>query len=197
MKRYPMTTALVASMVVVFAVELWRGALGDDTALMGLGAIRDAGSLHPDYWRLFTYGWLHAGWNHLVMNVLILWWAGRIVERRIGSWSAFATFLLGVFGGGVAIAAKAVMAPQPGVSLGASAGAYALLACAILLLFRPDAARFGQPRWVRLVLIAIAIAGIAASFLKGVSMAGHAAGLAVGLAAGFLVSVRPAGGHDA
>ncbi len=31
-------------------------------------------------WRFFTYGFVHAGWFHLIINMFVLWSFGRLVE---------------------------------------------------------------------------------------------------------------------
>lgn len=99
-------------------------------------------------------------------------------------------YLIGALVGGMLIAARASLHPQPGVSLGASAAISALLACGLVLLHRPSAARFGRALWVRVLLWAILLGGLAASFLPGVSLAGHVGGLATGGVMGFLVPIR-------
>jgi membrane associated rhomboid family serine protease len=186
MRKFPVTYLLLASIVALFAFELSAGAVGNNENLMRLGALRDAGRLQGAYWRLVTYAWLHAGWNHLLLNGALLWWVGRIVERRLGSLPTLGTYLFAVVASGVGIAIRAALHPKPGVSLGASGGVFALLACAIVLLHRPAAARFGQPAGARVALLVIAIGGLAASFLPGISLVGHLTGLAIGGVAGAL-----------
>jgi len=190
MKKYPCTALLLGSLFVMFGVELAVGALGNDARLLSLGAIPDDGSMGSQYWRLLTYAWLHASYLHLAMNVALLWWVGRIVERRIGRLATLAVYLAGGVVGGVLIAWKASLHPKMGVSLGASAAIVALLACALVLLHRRSAARFGQARWVRVALWAILICALAASLLPGVSLVGHAGGLVVGALLGFVMPVR-------
>jgi rhomboid protease GluP len=193
MKQYPCTAVLLGTVLLLFVVELAIGATGNDPRLMGLGAIPDDGTMGIQYWRLLTYAWLHAGYMHLAMNVALLWWVGRIVERRIGSLATLGVYLAGGLAGGVLIAWKASVHPKPGVSVGASAAIAALLTCGLVLLHRPSAARFGQARWVRVALWAILVGAIAVSFLPGVSLAGHVGGLVVGLIFGFVMPVRVAG----
>src|SRR3954447_16775112 len=38
-------------------------------------------------WRLLASAFLHAGAPHLVVNMVLLWQAGFLVERLIGSWA--------------------------------------------------------------------------------------------------------------
>ena len=191
MKRFPATMALLASIAAMFAVELARGAVGHDDALLALGALSDSAGPGREYWRLLSYGWLHASWVHLLLNAGLLYWTGRIVERRIGSLQTLALYLLAVLGGGVGAAIRAAVHPKSGISLGASSGCFALLACALVLLYRPAAARFGQPDRVRKTLILIAVVGVAVSFVPGISLIGHATGLAIGAAGGLFARLAP------
>lgn len=190
MKRYPGTTLLLASLLVVFGVELAAGAIGNDARLLSLGAIHDSGTIGTDYWRLLSYGWLHAGYFHLATNVALLWWVGRIVERRVGSLAMVGVYLGCVVAGGLIIMWNASHHPKPGTSLGASAGVAGLLTCALVLLHRPSAAGFGRALWVRLTLWMIFVCAVAISFLPGVSLAGHVGGLALGGVFGLFVPVR-------
>ena len=191
MSRSPATVGLVAILCAMFAIELSRGAPGHDAVLLALGALSDRVGPGRDPWRLLTYGLLHADWIHLLLNVSLLAYTGRIVEPRIGSFSTGATFLLGVVGGGVGLTIRAAIHPKTGISLGASAGTFALLGCAILLLYRPDAARFGPMDRPRRALLAIAVIGVGISFLPGISLVGHAVGIVVGVAAGIMAPLRP------
>lgn len=81
------------------------------------------------------------------------------------------------------------MYPHPGASLGASAAVSGLLACA-LVLYRPSAAAFGQALWVRVMLWAILLCALGASFLPGISLVGHIGRLGLGTLLGFFVPVR-------
>ncbi|HEY3255804.1 MAG TPA: rhomboid family intramembrane serine protease [Polyangiaceae bacterium] len=42
--------------------------------------------LAGDWWRMFSYMFVHANWLHLVMNLLGLWALGPFVERAFGRW---------------------------------------------------------------------------------------------------------------
>src|SRR5207244_217575 len=79
------TLGLLAILVLVFAVEAVRHAIGDETALLSMGALPNDGRLHHQYWRLATYSVLHLNVTHIALNLAFLWWVGRIVKRRIGA----------------------------------------------------------------------------------------------------------------
>jgi membrane associated rhomboid family serine protease len=42
------------------------------------------GFLEGEYWRLFSYQFLHAGPAHFFVNLLVLWYAGREIEPIVG-----------------------------------------------------------------------------------------------------------------
>lgn len=198
MKDSPCTAVLFVSLLVLFGVELATGAIGDDARLLGLGALSDAQGTGGEPWRLLTYAWLHSGWLHLVPNAALLWWVGRLVERRVGGVAMLGVYLACALSGGLAIAWRASLEPKPGTSLGASGAIFGLLTCALVLIHRPSAARFAQADWVPRLLWGILVGGLATSFLTGVSLAGHAGGAVLGALLGFVVPVRglPAGAQE-
>ena len=178
----PGATLLLAALAGVFALELQRHALANPAALYALGALPDSGSLQREWWRLFAYGFLHWDATHLLANASLLAWLAPVVERRRGAATLWAVFLLAVLASGLGILAKHAWWPAPGVSVGASGGAFALLAFGTVLVWR-------DPRSSRRARIALAVVlalGLAVSLLPGVSLLGHLIGLVVGLAAAAL-----------
>ena len=82
--------------------------------------------------RLFTALFLHAGWAHLLGNLVFLLIFGLPAEKAMGSWRVLLLFLLG---GAVANLAAVLLLPGPGrVIIGAS-GAISALIGAYLALF--------------------------------------------------------------
>ena len=80
-------------------------------------------SLQADWLRimqpgqLFTYMFVHANFNHLLMNMLTLFFIGPTVERTIGSYRFFILYYLsGILGG----LGWSLLAPSGSASLGAS-----------------------------------------------------------------------------
>lgn len=80
---------------------------------------------------LVTSMFLHAGWMHLLLNMLFLTWVGRYVEWVVGRWRFLVLYLLGGLAGGLLQVAvdTASMAPVVGASgaIAAVFGAYAVL----------------------------------------------------------------------
>jgi len=183
------TPALAVVLLVVFAVEAATGAAGDEATLLRMGALSDDGSLGHEYWRLITYSLLHLTSLHLLLNLALLWWVGRIVERRVGGLLMYAAYFFAVIIAGVSIVVAHLNAPRPGSSMGASGGVFGLLACALILMRRRDAAQFTTSARVQLWLWIVLLAALGASLLPGVSLAGHVGGLIGGTIAGIALPV--------
>ena len=73
---------LVFALVGVFGLELATHSVGNDSALLKLGALPDDGELHRQYWRFVTYSFLHFDGVHLLVNALLLFWIGGILEKK-------------------------------------------------------------------------------------------------------------------
>ena len=85
--------------------------------------------LHPIQW--ITSSFMHAGIIHLVGNMLALWTFGLIVEGKIGWWRMAVIYL------GIGIVQNMIeqvfmLWAVPGISLGASAIVYGLMAMSML-----------------------------------------------------------------
>jgi membrane associated rhomboid family serine protease len=90
-------------------------------------------------WTIFTYMFYHAGFFHLLFNLLGIYWFGRVVSEFFGQSKVVPIFLLGgVMGGLLYILAYnllPVFAPVAGSSfnMGASGGVLALLLAGAVL----------------------------------------------------------------
>jgi rhomboid protease GluP len=173
------------AMIAVFLVELARGAVANDAALLGLGALPDSGQIHHEYWRLITFGFLHWNLRHLLLNTLLLFLLGPIVERRAGAVALLIIFLSASVASGAGILIKHQIWPAEGVSLGASGGMFGLLGAALVLVFRRP-----SPGRLRTVLMAALVLGLIYSFLPGVSMIGHIVGLIIGTTMALVVPLK-------
>jgi membrane associated rhomboid family serine protease len=185
------TFGILAVLAAVFAVEGARGAVGDERALLAMGALPNDGRLGHEYWRLISYSMLHLNDLHLLLNAALLWWVGNVVERRVGPAALGLAYLASVLSAGAAITLVHWSHPRPGSSVGASGGIFGLVACALVLQYRRQAAHFGQSTRVRLWLWVVAGVGFGASLIPGVSLSGHAGGFAAGLIAGRMLPLRP------
>jgi len=93
------------------------------------------GGRWPLLWTPFTHAFLHAGWEHVGLNVVWLAIFGTPVTQRYGAVRMYALFLLGALVGAIAFAATTL--PQVQVLLGASGGIAALTGGAVRFIFQP------------------------------------------------------------
>ena len=59
-------------------------------------------AVYGEYYRLITAVFVHSGWLHLGMNMMVLWIMGRSLEAAIGRVRMLLLFLMAGFGGAVA-----------------------------------------------------------------------------------------------
>lgn len=173
------------TMIAMFLVELARGAVANGAELLRLGALPDSGQIHHEYWRLITFGFLHWDLRHLLLNTLLLFLLGPIVERRAGTIGLLIIFLSASVASGAGILIKHQIWPAEGVSLGASGGMFGLLGAALVLVFRRP-----SPGRLRSVLVTALVLGLIYSFLPGVSMIGHIVGVIIGTTMALVIALK-------
>jgi membrane associated rhomboid family serine protease len=93
-------------------------------------AMKLGDGLHPIQW--LTHNFLHAGFMHLIGNMIFLWAYGIIVEGKIGWFSFLLTYLAIGTAHGAAIQAAYLHASQPSYVLGASAIIFGLMAMCMI-----------------------------------------------------------------
>jgi membrane associated rhomboid family serine protease len=145
-KAPPVVLALIA---VLLVIHLLIQIGGDNWANWALNAfalvpIRFAGGARTEmipgsqYWSLITYGFLHEGWTHVLVNSLWLLIFGTPVARQFGAFRFLAIAFISTLGG--ALAMLFVYWGEFIVVIGASAAVSGLLAAAIPIMYgRPGA----------------------------------------------------------
>jgi membrane associated rhomboid family serine protease len=143
-RRPPVVTYAIAGLCgIVFAWQLSLLALGGDEALVAFierwgtipaelsAALRAGDLLSEPVVDVFTSMFIHAGWLHLLGNLLFLWIFANNVEDRLGH-ALFLAFYLG--GGVAAVLAQTLIDPTSEVpmigasgAISATLGAYAVL----------------------------------------------------------------------
>jgi membrane associated rhomboid family serine protease len=185
------TRALIAINVIVFLAETAAGApLGGG----GGGTVWNHGVLYGpaltahnpsllysgthEYWRLLTSGFLHDGLLHIAVNMLSLYWVGRVLEPAIGSLNFaavyFASLLAGSFG--------ALLFSPGDPTVGASAAIFGIFGALIVV-----AHRRGIPIWQSGLGFVLVLNLVISFSFSGISVGGHLGGLIAGLIAGLLV----------
>jgi membrane associated rhomboid family serine protease len=123
--NYPATTLLIAINVGVFLAMPIFGVNPLDPS--GRGLVLFGGNYGPytlggEYWRLVTTGFVHAGFLHIAMNMLALFFLGRMAERLFGKWQTLCIYLITGVGG-----ALLSLAHEPGhLEVGASGAIFGI-----------------------------------------------------------------------
>jgi membrane associated rhomboid family serine protease len=130
--RMPASWVLV---VLMLLAHLWTqvevGAGNEVAWYQWLGLSRE-GMSESSYWQIFSHGWLHGSWGHLVVNAVLVWLLGTRLELMMG-WRV----ILGVTFSGIAAGGLVHLLLGHGLLVGISGGAMALLLC--LASLSPDA----------------------------------------------------------
>jgi membrane associated rhomboid family serine protease len=184
------TITLVVALLVVFGMELATHSVGNESALLKLGALPDNGALHGQYWRVTTYSFLHFNGAHLLVNVLLLFWIGGIVESWVGIAYAAAIYFSSVLSSAAVILLLHNLHPKPGATVGASGGIFGLLVAALIISHRHSSGTPDRERRLRTWLWIAFLAGMGISFVPGISMAGHVGGLIGGTLLGCIANFR-------
>jgi membrane associated rhomboid family serine protease len=104
---------------------------------LGLFSENPADAL-PLIWTPITHAFLHAGWEHLLINVAWLAIFGTPVARRYGALATVGLFLLAAVAGAAAFALTAALGFGSAVVLiGASGGVAGLTGAAVRFMFQP------------------------------------------------------------
>ena len=123
------TAKLGIAFVVVFALQCINWAYFNSPVESWLGLTRP-GLRHGWLWQLLTFQLLHAGFLHLLFNLLMFLWLGRFAESVMGSRRMLLAFFgTGAAGGLLQGALMLLFSNSFGpVMFGASAGVSGLLA---------------------------------------------------------------------
>ena len=179
------TILLILAIATGFGVELATNSLGNDQALLKLGALPDNGQLHAEFWRIGTYSFLHFNWLHLALNLGLLWWIGRIVEQQVGTARGALIYLISVICSAAVILLVHNWHPKEGATVGASGGVFGLLGAALIIISRHQNGDALLRKW----LLIVAVAGFGVSLLQDISMAGHIGGFIGGTATALIMNI--------
>jgi membrane associated rhomboid family serine protease len=130
--RMPASWLLVLAILLVHLWTQVEVGSGNEVAwYQWLGLSRE-GMSDSRYWQIFSHGWLHGSWGHLVVNAVLVWLLGTRLELMMGWRVMLSVTALGIVAGGVAH-----LLLGHGLLVGISGGAMALLLC--LASLAPDA----------------------------------------------------------
>jgi rhomboid protease GluP len=186
--RGPVATRALtfALLAVAAAIELMLGDSSDPAVLLRSGALV-RGFVHAgEYWRLVTAIFIHVGGVHLILNVIGLWFLGRLAEELFGGWRTAALFGLS----GLAGTCASYLASPAGLSAGASGAILGLLGAVFVELTlhrRRHRTAWNRGVWGSLLVVAIAEVGLGFVYSM-IDQWAHVGGLAAGVVVGALLS---------
>jgi membrane associated rhomboid family serine protease len=177
------TEILIAINVAVFLAEVATGVTlgGSDSGWVYVhGALFGPYMSHGyhQYWRLLTSGFLHASLIHIALNMISLWFVGRVLEPAVGRVNFlaiyFASLLAGSFG---------ALLFEPDVpTLGASTAIFGVFGALIVV---AHARRISI--WQSGLGPILVINLVFTLTVSDISIGGHLGGLAAGFITGWLV----------
>lgn len=183
--RPVVTPVLIAINVAVFVAMLAAGfSFTNASAESFLPWGADFGPLvtHGQWWRIVTAAFVHAGFIHLLANMIIFWIVGMFGERLFGRIAFTILYLFAGIGGNLAS-----LAWQPfTVAMGASGAIFGLYGAvlAVLLLHRNTVPRHRIAAIAMSAAIFIAINLVYGLTQPNVDMAAHIGGLVTGFLLG-------------
>ena len=182
------TNALIALNVVVYLLQATNGGTLTNPA----GEVFQQGFLRADkiasgeWWRLVTNAFLHGSPIHLLFNMLMLWWFGRLLEGLLGTGRFLVVYFLSVLAG----SAGALLLAPGSATIGASGAVFGILGAG-LVLERHNINVFGG---TALLIVLFNLSFTLFTSASYISIGGHIGGL-IGGALAVLVLSRFGRGH--
>jgi membrane associated rhomboid family serine protease len=176
------TEALIVINVIAFIAETASGAPlggGGGGTIFDKGALLGPAIVHQhQYWRVVSAGFLHDGLLHIFINMLSLYFVGRVLEPAIGGLNFgaiyFSSLLAGSFG--------ALLFQPNALTVGASAAIFGVFGALIVV-----AHARGIPIWQSGLAPVLVLNLLFSVSFSGISIGGHLGGLIAGLITGWLV----------
>jgi len=173
-------------LLVAGAITLFVGSTSDVGVLTRSGALVRGLVDGGEWWRIFTCVFVHVGGLHLLVNVIGMWFVGRVAEDLFGTTRTLALFGIAGFAGAVA----SYLASAAGISAGASGALFGLLGAVFVeLTWHRQHYRAAWKRGLWGGLAVVIIAQVGYGFLYPViDQWAHGAGLVAGLVFGAVLS---------
>ena len=188
----PVVAFIILINIVVFGLELHRGALSDRIMMHRLGAL-DIGAVigKGEFWRLFTALFLHEGLLHLGFNLFALYIIGPPLEKILGAIRFGVCYLISGIGSTIGVVALTQLKIlRPAELIGASGCVMGLVGVWAGFLLRHRDGWQAKQRLQNILMI-IVIQILFDIFTPQVSTSAHLCGLITGFAIGLAVQPKP------
>lgn len=185
-----LTSAIIAVLCLLFLAEIVFGTgpltgllqPSIDTLITFGGIYRPLIVNNGQWTRLFSGPLLHVGLEHLLLNCVALYIAGRLLEGLVGRAWLGAIFVTGALGGALF---SLWLNPENLVSVGASGAVMALFAALLMLSFHfPKGPDRSSLRMTSIYVLVASMVPVATASGGRVDIAAHAGGALAGFAMG-------------
>jgi membrane associated rhomboid family serine protease len=172
------TYVVMGILAAVFVLDLITRGLA--TQLLAMGNFSVAAG---QFWRLFTAAFTSGGLFAVLMNLLVLWLAGRAMEAALGSWRFVLLYVAAGLGG---MTLFFLLAPWNSATIGATSAIVGLLAAnAVGKLKTGEDIRGDVSLLILLVLFAVLVGFVNYGWI------GLIGGIAVGALSGAILAYAP------
>lgn len=137
-KKKPLITVLIVGInLVIFFILAMFGMTEDGAYMLKHGAMYVPYIVNDkEYYRLFTSVFLHFGFDHLMNNMVMLFFLGSVLEEEIGSLKYLCIYLLSGLGGNLLSAFIDVKTGNYVVSAGASGAIFGIIGALLFIVIR-------------------------------------------------------------
>jgi uncharacterized protein len=185
----PIYVLIGVNLVILIAMMINETPIVESFALIPFQVV-----IHP--WTLFTYMFLHAGFWHLIGNMITLYFFGIYVIALIGETNFLVTYFVGGIVGGLLFFVLApVLGTEYSYCVGASGAIYAL--GGVLVAMVPKVKVYSLPIPIPLPLWVVIVFGFLITMMLSLEVSSfnvawqaHLGGLLYGLAVGYYFRTR-------
>ncbi|GAX02699.1 membrane-associated serine protease [Secundilactobacillus pentosiphilus] len=182
------TISLIVITILVYMAMTLAGGSQNTQVLVDFGAKYNPLILAGQWWRLITPIFLHMGFEHILFNMVTLYFIGFQIEAIFGHWRYLAIFLISGIGGNLASFA---FNPNS-ISAGASTAIFGLFGAFLML-----GESFWENPYIRQMtktfLLFIGFNLVFDIFSVGTDIQGHIGGLVIGFLMAYIVGVPKVG----
>ena len=177
----------VLNVLVFFVLELKGDTVGDPEFLIRMGGVwPEAIHERGEYWRFLTAAFMHAGFGHLLSNMMLLVCAGPILERALGPLKYLILYLgAGIGGNALSCMRRLISGHSDVVAVGASGAIFGIIG-ALLWIVIKNKGRYKTLNSGGLAFM-IAVNLIYGFTTSGIDNGAHLGGLAVGFLLGLML----------
>ncbi|MBR2067817.1 MAG: rhomboid family intramembrane serine protease [Solobacterium sp.] len=172
--KYPVTYLIIIICILVFLFVNYLPLLTPIENAILFGAYYKAFISVGELWRVFTCGFIHIDFFHLLMNMFSLYHLGRFMENNFSKVKYLSILFFSIIGGSL----FQFILKGNGLAVGISGGLYGLLAAYTYLVIRMKV--YKNPL-IRLNLIQTFMINLYINFIPGVAYSAHLGGFVFGL----------------